>query len=125
MKLFSYPVDLFTWALLAFTLFVGFAIIANKRIARTQKYLALSLNFFAAGVLGLIALYSLALAITVCVAMMALCIILYRVAKRKRRQISSTLPTFSTIKVGKSSEVALLSDSDPRLFPGTRLIGPG
>lgn len=123
MKLFSYPLDLYTWALLAFTLFVVFAIVANKRIARTKKYLLLSLTFASAGVLGLIALYSIVLATTVCLTMTALCFVLFRLTKHNKTPKRAITVGYRDLQLDTTCEV--LSALDPRPFPGTRVIGPG
>jgi len=123
MNVFTYPLDLFAWALLLVTLIAVTAIVKEKRLSTASKYLALSLTFFIAGTLGLLALYSLAVCAVVCLLLATLCSVAYCNAWREdqRKQWPLTQHEPSMLQ-GRRVAAYLLADLDSRAASG-RSIG--
>ena len=124
MNLFSYPFDLFSWALFILTFAMAATVATNKHLVRRQKYLALSLTFVTAGALGLIALYSLLLCVAVTLSMAALFALLFFTTGGRRFDTQNLTPVPCGNSLLQIREVSadLLPESDPRPLPGIRLI---
>jgi hypothetical protein len=122
MKLLNYPTDLFAVFLLVIALLRTTMIATNKRFTKPDKYLALCITFSMLAASGLMALYSVVLCGAVALACAVVSGIVYLRARRDELQTPASPPIPGDHEINEGLQGTLLRDSDPRPFPGTRLI---